>query len=296
MAAPLNATATAAVAATAATTADALRMDDAATTAAVKRYYGEVLSSRADLETSACCAAGAPPPEHIRAILAHVPAEVKEKFYGCGSPLPLGITGLRVLDLGRRATRVSRRRQDASARATLLVPKVSVVRSHALSPRSGSGRDCYVASALVGPSGRVTGVDMTEALLGVARAHAPAWAARLGYDNMRFLAGRIEALGDAGVGDASVDLVISNCVVNLSPDKRAVLREAHRVLAHGGEFYFSDVYADRRLPAAARQDPLLVGECLGVRARAGAAGLALLGPACVCARASHRGSVGGGCL
>jgi arsenite methyltransferase len=68
-----------------------------------------------------------------------------------------------------------------------------------------------------------------------------------------------------------MDLVISNCVVNLSPDKRAVLREAHRVLANGGEMYFSDVYCDRRLPAALRADPLLVGECLGVRraARAG---------------------------
>lgn len=60
-----------------------------------------------------------------------------------------------------------------------------------------------------------------------------------------------------------MDLVISNCVVNLSPDKRAVLREVFRVLASGGEFYFSDVYADRRLPAALRADPLLVGECLG---------------------------------
>ena len=60
-----------------------------------------------------------------------------------------------------------------------------------------------------------------------------------------------------------MDLIISNCVVNLSPDKRAVLREAFRVLADGGEMHFSDVYADRRLPAAARADPLLVGECLG---------------------------------
>ena len=60
-----------------------------------------------------------------------------------------------------------------------------------------------------------------------------------------------------------MDLVISNCVINLSPDKRAVLREAYRVLADGGEVHFSDVYCDRRLPAAARADPLLVGECLG---------------------------------
>jgi len=89
--------------------------------------------------------------------------------------------------------------------------------------------------------------------------------ATLGYaaPNMRFVSGRIEALGEAGIADASVDLVISNCVVNLSADKRAVLREVHRVLADGGEMYFSDVYCDRRLPAAARADPVLVGECLG---------------------------------
>ncbi len=68
-----------------------------------------------------------------------------------------------------------------------------------------------------------------------------------------------------------MDLVISNCVVNLSPDKRAVLSEAFRVLADGGEFHFSDVYCDRRLPTAVRADPLLLGECLGVRARRGAA-------------------------
>jgi arsenite methyltransferase len=133
--------------------------------------------------------------------------------------------------------------------------------------RSGSGRDCYVAAALVGERGSVTGVDMTPPLLEVARKHADAWAAHLGYKapNMRFLEGRIEALGDAGLADGCMDLMISNCVVNLSPDKRAVLREAHRVLRDGGEMFFSDVYADRRLPASVREDPLLVGGCIGVR-------------------------------
>ena len=106
---------------------------------------------------------------------------------------------------------------------------------------------------------------MTVQQLAVARAHAAEWAATLGYaaPNMRFVSGRIEALAEAGIADGSCDLVISNCVVNLSADKRAVLREVWRVLADGGEFHFSDVYCDRRLPAAARADPLLVGECLG---------------------------------
>ncbi len=90
------------MAAAAATTPDGVRMNDAATTASVQRYYGEVLATSADLKTSACCASGAPP-AHIRAVLARVPEEVTAKFYGCGAPLPLGMAGLRVLDLGRRA-------------------------------------------------------------------------------------------------------------------------------------------------------------------------------------------------
>ena len=65
----------------------------------VQRYYGETLASTADLKTTACCAAGAPPP-HIRDILRRIPSPVTDKFYGCGAPLPLGMEGLRVLDLG----------------------------------------------------------------------------------------------------------------------------------------------------------------------------------------------------
>ena len=77
----------------------------------------------------------------------------------------------------------------------------------------------------------------------------------LGYkrSNLTFVEGKIERLDQAGISDSSVDLVISNCVVNLSPDKQRVLSEAYRVLAPGGEFYFSDVYCDRRLPAEVLQ-------------------------------------------
>lgn len=241
---------------------------DPATAAAVARYYGETLSGTADLKTSAfACAAGATAPA-LRDLLASVPEEVLSKFYGCGAPLPLGMQGKRVLDLG-----------------------------------CGSGRDCYVASALVGPTGHVTGVDMLESMLEIARRNAAPWAARLGHPatNMRFVNGKIEDLRSAGIAgtplcspptsfcrliatalssagrdllltlpsappaDSSVDVVISNCVVNLSCDKRAVLKEAYRVLADGGEFHFSDMYCDRRLPAAIRADPVLVGEGVGVR-------------------------------
>jgi SAM-dependent methyltransferase len=111
--------------------------------------------------------------------------------------------------------------------------------------------------------GSVTGIDVTASQLAVARAHVDEWSAEIGWSNLRFVEGPIEALSEAGLTDASFDLVISNCVVNLSPDKRAVLREAWRVLADGGEMHFSDVYCDRRLPSELRSDSLLVGECLG---------------------------------
>ena len=91
-----------------ATAPDGVRMDDAATTSAVTRYYGEVLATSADLKTTACCAAGSPP-AHIRNILKHLPEEVIAKFYGCGAPLPLGMEGRRVLDLGRRVRRASKK-------------------------------------------------------------------------------------------------------------------------------------------------------------------------------------------
>lgn len=71
---------------------------------------------------------------------------------------------------------------------------------------------------------------------------------------MRFIKGHIEYLDKADIADESVDIIISNCVVNLSPDKRRVLQEAYRVLAKGGEFYFSDVYCDRRLPQHAKDN------------------------------------------
>lgn len=96
----------------------------------------------------------------------------------------------------------------------------------------------------------------------VAREHAEGYCREtLGYkaSNMRFVKGHIELLDEAGIGNESVDLVISNCVINLSPDKARVLREAHRVLAPGGEMYFSDVYCDRRVPADVQKDEVNTG-------------------------------------
>lgn len=95
----------------------------------------------------------------------------------------------------------------------------------------------------------------------VAKRHVGPFCSSLGYaePNVHFVRGDIQDLQAAGIADASVDLIISNCVINLVPDKGRVLREAWRVLAHGGELHFSDVYCDRRLPQAVREHK--VGLC-----------------------------------
>lgn len=195
----------------------------------VRDYYGRTLQSSADLKTTACCPTEAVP-EHHRPILALLPDEVLTKFYGCGSPIPAALDGRVVLDLG-----------------------------------CGTGRDAFVAAALAGPAGRVIGVDMTPEQVDVAERHRGAVAEALDHPapTTEFRLGMIEDLGALGVEDASVDVVISNCVLNLAPDKEPVFREVWRVLRPGGELYVSDVFADRRLPEAVRRDPVLVGECLG---------------------------------
>ena len=195
----------------------------------VQQYYGKVLSSTKDLQTSACCTTEAMP-AHFRPLLADIHEEVQNKFYGCGSPIPSELEGCTVLDLG-----------------------------------SGSGRDCYLLSRLVGERGRVIGVDMTVEQLTVARRHVDWHTARYGYrkPNVEFKQGYIEDLEGAGIASDSIDVVVSNCVINLSPDKGRVFSEILRVLRPGGELLFSDVFADRRLPTAFQHDPVLLGECLG---------------------------------
>jgi SAM-dependent methyltransferase len=194
----------------------------------VREYYSKVLTQTKDLKTSACTSASKPHPI-IQEALKHVPAPIKEKFYGCGTPIPLGIDGLTVLDLG-----------------------------------SGSGRDCYIAAKLVGEDGRVIGVDMTDEQLSVAKEHVDEYMKTLGREesNLEFRKGYIEDLEQTGIEPDSVDIVISNCVVNLSPKKDQVLRGVYRVLKEGGEFYFSDVYADRRIAKHVQEHKVLYGECI----------------------------------
>lgn len=195
----------------------------------VKDYYGKTLQGSEDLKTKACCTPDNMP-EHVKALLAKVHDDVMAKYYGCGLVVPELLEGRRVLDLG-----------------------------------CGSGRDVYALSQLVGPMGEVVGVDMTPEQLAVAQAHISWHMNRFGFErsNVRFLRGYIERLDALGLDPASFDVVVSNCVVNLSIDKPAVLKGVFDLLKPGGEFYFADVYADRRLDDAARTDPVVYGECLG---------------------------------
>ncbi|MFA5354735.1 MAG: DUF3641 domain-containing protein, partial [Thermodesulfovibrionales bacterium] len=193
----------------------------------VKRYYGEELKGTKDLRTGACCSPDSIP-AHLREILPLIADEIKEKYYGCGSPVPLCLHGRKVLDLG-----------------------------------CGTGRDSYLISRLVGQDGRVFGLDMTEEQIRVARKHLPSQTARFGYrePNTEFIHDYIENAG-RHFPDESLDIVVSNCVINLVEDKERVIGEVYRLLKKGGEFYFSDIYADRRIPGELKNDPVLYGECL----------------------------------
>lgn len=195
---------------------------------AVKKYYGEVVQKSSDLKTDACCTSETSP-LHIRSALELVNDEIKNKYYGCGSPIPLCIDGLKILDLG-----------------------------------CGTGRDCYVMSKLVGRGGLVYGIDMTESQIAIAKKYVDEQTAAFGYSkaNVKFIFDYIENLREHFEKE-SLDVVTSNCVINLTEDKEAVLQRVYEVLKFGGEMYFSDIYADRRVPEGISSDAVLRGECLG---------------------------------
>lgn len=142
---------------------------------------------------------------------------------------------------------------------------------------AGGGFDCFIAGAKVGPTGRVIGVDMTPEMLAKARKNTASYHDRTGLENVEFRLGEIENLP---VGDASVDVVISNCVLNLSPDKPRVWREIARVLKPGGRVAVSDLALLKPLPESVRADlEALVGCIAGavlveeIRSMATSAGL-----------------------
>lgn len=194
----------------------------------VQEYYGQTLQQSSDLQTNACCT-GAEPPLFLKNILVQIHDEVMAKYYGCGLILPQVLEGKTILDLG-----------------------------------CGAGRDVYVLSKMVGETGRVIGVDMTPEQLSVANTHLDFHREQFGYQtsNVEFIEGTLENLANLGIAPNSVDIIVSNCVINLCEDKPTVLRAAYDLLKPGGEMYFSDVYADRRMPKDLCKDPVLWGECL----------------------------------
>ena len=194
----------------------------------VRDYYGDVLQSSGDLKSDACCEISAPEP-HIRDALKNIHPDVANKYYGCGLIAPDGLKGKRVLDLG-----------------------------------CGTGRDVFLLAQLVGESGEVVGVDMTDNQLAVALEHEAWHADRFGYarPNTRFLKGYIEELDQLDLEPASFDLIISNCVINLSTDKQSVFAGVRHLLKPDGVMHFADVYAERAVPEDLRTDPVLYGECL----------------------------------
>jgi ArsR family transcriptional regulator len=121
---------------------------------------------------------------------------------------------------------------------------------------SGAGFDCFLAAGKVGEKGKVIGVDMTPQMIQKARQNAK----KYGYENVEFKLGEIEKLP---VEDNSVDVIISNCVINLSPDKPKVFREAFRVLKNGGKMFVSDIVLLKELSKKQRKDKGLIASCIG---------------------------------
>ncbi|WP_445495920.1 methyltransferase domain-containing protein [Photorhabdus sp. SF281] len=195
----------------------------------IQHYYGETLSNKQDLATN-ICSMNAPPPDRIKEILKLIHPDVQMRFYGCGAPFPPLLEGTTVLDLG-----------------------------------CGSGQDCFILSHLVGAEGKVIGIDATAAQIKFAQSFVDYHRQIFGYPstNVHFQQGHIESLEELDLPPASIDVIVSNCVINLSISKANVLAGMARLLKPGGEIYFSDIFSDRRLDQSLKDDPQVVGECIG---------------------------------
>jgi arsenite methyltransferase len=221
----------------------------------VRQQYAAGAKERAD---RLCC-----PVDYEPAYLSVIPQEVIERDYGCGDPSRYLREGETVLDLG-----------------------------------SGTGKICFIATQIVGPKGKVIGVDMTDEMLEVARRNAPIVAERIGYANVEFCKGRIQDLAldlelldrelkrspitDAAsflaadelseelrvkhplVGSDSIDVVVSNCVLNLvePKSKRQLFDEIFRVLKKGGRAVICDIVSDEEVPERLQNDPELWSGCI----------------------------------
>jgi arsenite methyltransferase len=190
----------------------------------VRKHYGNMASRLNKGESASCCSPSADTTQLIYEIpeVGELPSEVRSLSAGCGDPITLAE----------------------------LQPGQTVV-----DLGSGGGIDCFLAAQKVGPKGHVIGVDMTPEMLSKARSNQ----ANMGMDNVEFRLGEIEHLP---IPDESVDVVISNCVINLSPDKPQVFREAFRVLRSGGKFAVSDIVADGPLPEQLEGDVASWASCI----------------------------------
>ncbi|MEZ0229437.1 MAG: methyltransferase domain-containing protein, partial [Planctomycetota bacterium] len=193
----------------------------------LRDYYGKKIQKTPDLTEGACCTEDTK--KRYGPVLKLIPEEVVARHYGCGCPIPEDdLAGLKCLDLG-----------------------------------SGAGVDAFVLAHKVGPTGFVHGVDMTREQLAVARRNVMPTMDRFGFaqPNVAFHEGFIETA--EMISDSSIDLVISDCVLNLSPAKEEVYKTIWRVLEPGGELYVTDISSDRRVPRSIAEDERLVAECLG---------------------------------
>ncbi|XP_048397201.1 arsenite methyltransferase isoform X2 [Stegostoma tigrinum] len=194
----------------------------------LKSYYGKRLKRSEDLQTDVACYKICTPLSKSAAdAMRLIHPEVTQRYFGCGLVVPESLERCHVLDLG-----------------------------------SGSGRDCYVLGKLVGPNGHVTGVDMTDELIQLSRNYISYHQEKFGYTetNTEFIQGYIEKLGEAGIQYNKFDVLISNCVICLCPDKKAVFAEAYRALKEGGEMYFSDMYASEPVDENLKKDSVLWGD------------------------------------
>lgn len=222
---------------------------------ATRQRYSAAANAR---EEALCC-----PVDYDRTLLEAIPSEVIERDYGCGDPSRYVAANETVLDLG-----------------------------------SGGGKICFIASQIVGPEGRVIGVDMNDEMLGLARASAPIVAENIGHANVEFRRGRIQDLAlDVDrleswlndnpvkslqdltrleeekerlclehplVSDDSIDLVVSNCVLNLvrEAEKSQLIEEIFRVLKPGGRIAISDIVSDEVVPAHLKNNAELWSGCV----------------------------------
>jgi len=192
----------------------------------VKQKYGEVVEKQKKTKAASCCDPGCCGDSDVDLVVdySQLQGYNPDADYGLGCGLPTKFANIKagdtVLDLG-----------------------------------SGAGNDCFVARSVVGESGKVIGVDMTEKMIAKAKANAE----KSGYKNIEFRLGEIENLP---VADNSVDVVLSNCVINLVPDKDRAFAETYRVLKPGGHISISDIVLEGELPEAVKHDADIYVSCV----------------------------------